>query len=243
MKTFTTLLAMFLFSLAPFTHAASIAPCIIEAVEFKNGKLVGAVPRASLSGWWNAKLKLGSDDPDAYEFLTIEKNGENQKIRVETCQQYTNAIGQGAIAFTTADMVMEGYFASAVSTLQFMGKALPSTNALPDNFLSQLPLSLLSWNGSDERVQIEADTRSGKTLKDYVRMGKVTGFKSKLHGLTFAANGRDFTVSEQARGDWNGDGAEDALIQVAWHYQGGSGFGVEQYVFAKKTLLPLPSRP
>ena len=234
---------MFLFSLAGFTHAATIAPRIIVGVEFTKGKLVGVVPPASLSGWWNAKLKLGSDDPDAYNFLTIEKNGRNQKIRVETCRQYTNAIRQGAVAFTGFDMAMEGYFASAVSTLQFMDKALPSTNALPDNFLSQLPLSLLSWNGTDERMQIEADTRSGKTLKDYVRIGKATGFKSKLHGLSFAANGKDYWVNETARGDWDGDGAEDALIQVSWHYQGGSGFGAEQYVFAKKVLLPIPSHP
>ena len=99
-----------------------------------------------------------------------------------------------------------------------MGTAQASTHPLPDNFLAQLPVSLLGWVGSDEEAKINADTSKGMTLKDYARSGKVTKFKPGNHGLQFQTEGKDFAVEELARGDWDGDGTEDALISVTWHY-------------------------
>ena len=117
--------------------------------------------------------------------------------------------------------------------MKFIGAAQPSTHPLPDNFLTQLPVSLLGWVGSDEEARINQDTIKGMTLKDYARSGKVTKFKPGKHGLQFQTEGKDFAVEELARGDWDGDGTEDALVSVTWHYREGSGFGYELYVVTK----------
>ena len=124
-------------------------PQVTSSIDFTTTTLTGPVSKATLATWWNTKLKIGSEDPDAYEFLTTT-NGQDKRLRVETCQQYTNAIQQGAYSFTTADMAMECWFIRAAGTLKFIESAQPSTHPLPDNFLSRLPVSLLGWVGSDE---------------------------------------------------------------------------------------------
>ena len=208
-------------------------PQVVAEINFTTSTLTGPVSKTTLATWWNTKLKIGSEDPDAYEFLTLSTNGQDKRLRVETCQQYTNAIQQGAYSLTTADMAMECSFIRAAGTLKFMGTAQASTHPLPDNFLAQLPVSLLGWVGSDEEAKINADTSKGITLKDYAWSGKVTKFKPGNHGLQFQTEARDFAVEELARGDWDGDGTEEALVSVTWHYREGSGFGYELRVVTK----------
>lgn len=208
---------------------------------------MGPIPQAEAKRLWTAKLKIGSQDADAYEFL-ITTNGQDKRIRVETCQQYTNATQQGACSLTTADMAMESWFMRAAGTLKFMGTAQASTHPLPHNFLALLPVSLLGWFGSDEEAKLKADTSIGMTLKNYARSGIVTKLKQTKHGLHFQTEAKDFTIEELARGDWDGDGKEEALVSVTWHYQEGSGFGFELYVATKSAnglnlrLNPLPLR-
>ena len=213
------------------------SPSITSSIAFATSNLTGPVSKAQLATWWNAKLKIGSGDPDAYEFLT-STNGQVQRLRVETCQQYTNAIQQGAYSLTTADMATEVWFKRAAGTLKFMATAQTSTQPLPDAFLSQLPVSLVGWNGSDEEAQINQDTIKGITLQDYARSGRVKKFKPGNHTLHFQTDARDFALEELARGDWNGDGTEDALISVTWHYKGGSGFGYALYAVTRSTNSP-----
>lgn len=229
--------ALFHLACATTPHKKSSSPTITSSIDFTTTTLTGPVSKASLATWWNKKLKIGSEDPDTYEFL-ITTNGQDKRLRVETCQQYTNAIQQGAYSLTTADMAMECSFIRAAGTLKFMGTAQASTHPLPDNFLAQLPVSLLGWVGSDEEAKINADTSKGITLKDYARSGKVTKFKPGNHGLQIQTEGKDFAVEELARGDWDGDGTEEALVSVTWHYREGSGFGYELYVAMKSANGP-----
>jgi hypothetical protein len=212
----------------------SINPRVTTRVEFTSSTLTGPVHKTQLATWWNTKLKIGSEDPDAYEFLTLSTNGQQTRIRVETCAEYTNAILQGSYSLTTADMAMERWFVRAVGTLRFIESAKPSTHVLSDDFLTQLPVSVLGWSGSDEEAQINADTRKGMTLNDHARSGRVTKLKAQEHSLSFQTLPKDFAVEELARGDSNGDGFEDALIFVAWHYREGSGFGYELYVLSSQ---------
>ena len=223
-------------------------PRVLCRIQFTTAHLAGPVSKDQLATWWTTKLKIGSADTDAYEFLTLSTNGQNQRLRVETCQQYTNAIHQGAVALTSADMAMDSWFRRAAGTLQFIEKAQPSSHSLPDNFLSLLPVSLLGWHGSDEEAQIKQDTRKGITLKDYARSGKVRKLKHQGHDISFQTEGQDFWIEELARGDVDGDGFEDALILVTWHYREGSGFGYELCVVTKSAngrslhLTPLSLR-
>ena len=215
-------------------------PSITATIDFTTTTLSGPVSKDQLASCWTTKLKIGSSENDAYEFLTLSTNGQDKRIRVETCQQYTNAIHQGAFAFTTFDMTMQGWFQRAAGTLQFIESATPSTHPLPDSFLSHLPVSLLGWHGSDAEAQIKQDTRKGITLKDYARSGKVKNLKRERHQIRFQTEGQDFGIEELARGDVDGDGFEDALVFVTWHYREGSGRGYELQVWSRNKLRPFP---
>ena len=120
--------------------------------------------------------------------------------------------------------------------MQFIEKTKTSTNPLRDNFLTQFPVSLLGWHGSDEEAQIEKDSRKGITLKDYSRSGKAKHLKRERHQISFQTEGQDFWIEELARGDFDGDGFEDALVFVTWHYQEGSGRGYALHIFTKQTV-------
>jgi hypothetical protein len=140
---------------------------IVANIEFTSATFTGPVPKTELATWWNTKLKIGSEDPDAYEFLTISTNGKQTKVKVQTCAEYTNAILQGSYSLTTADMAMDSWFFRAAGILRFMEKAHLSRRPLSSDFLTRVPVSILDWNGSDEEAQINADTRKGMTLNDY----------------------------------------------------------------------------
>lgn len=211
--------------------ARSLAPRIIGSIEFMGGNMSGSVQQKTLGAWWTEKLKLGTD-AEAYEFLTAT-NGQNKRIRTETCQQYTNATGQGAYAPTTADMASEVWFVQAVAILTFMEKAQPYRHPLDDDFLSRLPVSLVGWSGSDEENRINTDTSNGLTLQHYARLRKLTKWKQAGHVLKFETQTKNFAVEELACGDSDGDGTEDALIFVMWRYRGGSGFGYELQLVRK----------
>lgn len=222
------LAAIFLTVLSCTTIPNATVPRITARIEFVGGSLLGTVPKVELTDWWERKLKIGSVEPDAYNFL-VGTNGPGERIRVETCQQYTDAIKQGAYALTTVDMGMDSWFQRASGALKFMEQAKQSAKPLPGDVLNNLPVSLLGWHGSDQENQLKADTRKGMTLNDYERSGKVKNLKWKRHQLSFQTEGMDFSIEELARGDVDGDGFEDALIFVTWHYQGGSGHGHEVY--------------
>ena len=70
-------------------------PQVVAEINFTTAMFTGPVSKDQLTNWWSQKLKIGSDEVDAYEFLT-GTNGQDKRLRVETCQQYTNAIQQGA---------------------------------------------------------------------------------------------------------------------------------------------------
>jgi len=96
-------------------------------------------------------------------------------------------------------------------------------------------------HGSDEEAQITKDTRKGITLKDYARSGKVKNLKRDNHQVSFQTKGQDFWVEELARGDADGDGFEDALLFVTWHYREGSGRGYALQVWSRNKLRPFHS--
>jgi hypothetical protein len=213
-------------------------PRITSVIEFSSATLTGSVPKTELATLWNAKLKIGAEDPDAYKFLTISTNGRQTKLRVETCAEYTNAIQQASYSLTTADMATESWFVRAAGTLRFIESAKPSTHPLPD-FLARLPVSVLGWSGSDEETQINDDTRKGLTLKDYARSGKVQHLNRNGHLLAFSTAFQDYSIEELGRGDLNGDKVEDALLFVTWHYREGSGRAYELYLVAKSRNGPI----
>ena len=79
------------------------------------------------SNLMSQKIRIGSDDPNAYQFLS--KNGTNN-IKVESVNEYRAAIKSGFAARTTADMTTEGWFLQVDHVLSFMERVKPSQHSL-----------------------------------------------------------------------------------------------------------------
>ena len=121
--------------------------------------------------------------------------------------------------------------------LEFMTKVQPSIHSyLKGNYLKDLPVDVLmsSLNACDGETSdkfdkiLKRDSEKGKTLKSYTRFFAplhVTKVKEKGSTLSFydATMEIDYSIREIGRGDVDGDGSEDALIEIGWHTQGTMG--------------------
>jgi hypothetical protein len=77
-------------------------------------------------------------------------------------------------------------------------------------------------------IILKRDAEKGKTLKDYAGFFAsihVTKFKEQGNTLSFYDSDFEvgYYIKEIARGDLNGDGVEDALIEIGWHTEGTMG--------------------
>jgi hypothetical protein len=208
-----------------------IAPRLIQPLEFASFTVSDIHSQQGASNLMSLKIKVGSEASDAYEFMTTK--GDAPRIRVETVNEYKAAIKAGYSPCNTFEVTMESWFKTACATLNFMAQAQPSRHSYLDKrFLERLPVTVLNWNGA-EGDELKQDAAKGMTLKDrtaakaqrHIHKLKVAG-----NTMTFSDAGCDYSVSELARGDFDSDGNEDALITVALYHQGGSGRGYAMYV-------------
>jgi hypothetical protein len=93
-----------------------------------------------------------------------------------------------------------------------------------------LSVSFLDWVGSEQRASLESDTAKGMCLRDYLNKGKIKSLKKLKNGISFEDDGNKMFISELARGDYDGDDYEDALIYCANYYIGGSGRYYTPYI-------------
>ena len=227
---------------------------LLAPLEFASFTVHTNLTKEAASTLMREKVKVGSDDADAYEFLALPANPPansnpaqppglpaiGQRIRVETVEQYLAALKQGAAPFTTFDLSMNTYFYSTAASLRFVAGATESRRSfLPTRLLTQLPVSVLEFNESDQSGELERAARNGPTLDDYRLKGKLSRFQSTATSLTFESPDRRYLITELARGDFNHDGFEDSLILVYWHHEDGSGFWVEIQLVQRSATGPL----
>ena len=212
----------------------NLAPRLIQPLEFAGFTVSQINSREGVTNLLNQKIRIGTDDPTAYDFLS--RAGSNN-ITVQTVNQYRAGIKAGYSAYTTADISAESWFIEANIVLSFMERARPSAHSFfTANDLKLLPVSILNWNEGDERKELENDAGKGMTLKDCFAVKAkhpIHAFKQKDNTMTFSDNTCDYCVTELARGDSDRDGCEDALIMIATYYQGGSGRGYQTWVASR----------
>jgi len=184
------------------------------------------------------KVKVGSDDDDAYNFLALPASpsasnnpaqppglpSTGQRIRVETVEQYVAALKRDARPFTTFDISMDSWFRPTAATLLFLSQAEESRrSSLPKDFSTQLlyslPVRFLNYHGAGN----EADL----TVRHPPHSDKLWIFNSDQISVQFEFDGKRYYLTELARGDFNHDGFEDSLVAIQWRYVEGSGVGVE----------------
>ena len=93
-----------------------------------------------------------------------------------------------------------------------------------------LSVSILSWVGSEERIRLESDTKKGVSLKDYLKSGRIKSVKKSKNRISFEAGHKKYIIDEVVRGDYDGDGYEDSIIDCAEYYIQGSGRSYSCYI-------------
>lgn len=223
-----------IFAAECIAKAAPISPRLIEPLEFAHFTVTNIPSQQRARELMAEKIRVGSKDADAYDILS--KAGVGPKKHVETVKQYRAAKNDGYSASTSFDLAMESFFTTTETTLNFMDQAKPSQLSLfSTKDLNRLPVSVLSWNEGSERDRLKKEAKKGMTLLDCTASSKhpIQKLKFKAHSITFSDDGCDYEVQELARGDYDHDGCEDALICVASYNRGGSGRGYESFIVTR----------
>jgi|GEM_PF-1920204 len=218
----------------------------------------GPITRSQAMSLLKEKVKMNSKEADDYAFLVLPATpqaisnpaappalpAEGRRVRVETVHAYLEALKQGAAPFTTVDMTVDEVFQATAATLKFLSQAVDARRSmLPANLLAELPVSILGFNDSDQERALKQATAKGLTLRDYSRSGKLQKFRPTAASLQFESANKTYHLTELARGDFNGDGLEDSLVAVSWHYRGGTGLGCSMLLVQRVAGNPLTVQP
>ncbi|NBQ69170.1 MAG: hypothetical protein EBU46_10170 [Nitrosomonadaceae bacterium] len=215
---------------------------------------IGPITRSQAMGLFNEKVKLDSKNADDYAFLVLPAPPQaisnpaappalpivGQRVRVETVAEYLAALKRGAAPFTTFDQAVDEVFHSTAATVKFLNQSVESQRSLlPVKLLVELPVSVLGFNDTDQERELATATAKGLRLSDYSRSGKLQKFVSTATTLMFESPNRTYHLTELARGDFNGDGLEDSLVAVHWHYREGTGSGQSMFLVQRVEGKPL----
>lgn len=220
---------------------------LLAPLEFSRFTVRTNLTKAAVATLMREKVKVGSADADAYLFLALPASPSansnpaqppglptiGQRIRVETVEQYVEALKRGARPFTSFDIAMDIWFRPTAATLLFLSQAEESRRSLlpkdfPTKLLYSLPVRFLNYHGADQ----EADL----TLRDKPHSDKLWIFNSDPTSVQFEFNSKRYYLAELARGDFNHDGLEDSLVAIQWQPLEGSGWG-----WSCCWLKPLPT--
>ncbi len=182
---------------------------------------------------------------DGFDFFQYP---DGKTIRTETVEQFIYACEHyranspddknKAYAATTCDIQAEMWMNNIKDKLELMAKAQPSIHSyLNGKYLKELPVDILmsSLNACDGETSdkygkiLKADVKSGKALMDYTKrwaplhIVNLVWENDTTFRFTDATMEIDYYIKEIARGDFDGDGNEDAQILIGWHTQGTMG--------------------
>jgi hypothetical protein len=224
---------------APNTESqtSTIAPRLIEPLRFANFTVSQIHSAEGITNLLNEKVYAGIENPtpDCYDWVRL--SNQTNTFRAATINEFRASIEHDFYDSTTQDRIRYDWFKSASDILGFMQKAQPSQRSyLTGKYLLELPVSVLesSLNCCEGDVSdkfdkiLKRDAEKGKTLKSYTRFFAplhVTKVKEEANTLSFydATMEIGYYIKEIGRGDVDGDGDEDALIEIGWHTQGTMG--------------------
>lgn len=182
---------------------------------------------------------------DGFDFFQYP---DGKTIRTETIEQFIYACEHyranspddknKAYSATTCDIQAEMWMNNIKDKLELMAKAQPSIHSyLNGKYLKELPVDVLmsSLNACDGETSdkydkiLKTDVKTGKTMMDYTKrwaplhIVNLVWENDTTFRFTDATMEIDYYIKEIARGDFDGDGNEDAQILIGWHTQGTMG--------------------
>ena len=218
-------------------EASLIQPRLTEPLRFANFTVSQIHSEEGITNLLNEKVYVGFENPtpDCYDWTRLSDH--TNTFRAETINEFRANIEHDFYDRTTQDRIRFDWFKSVSDTLGFMQTAQPSQHSyLTGKYLLELPVSVLesSLNCCEGDVSdkfdkiLKRDAEKGKTLKSYTRFFAplhLTKVKEEVSTLSFydATMEIDYYIKEIGRGDVDGDGNEDALIEIGWHTQGTMG--------------------
>jgi len=208
-------------------QTSPIPPSLIEPLRFANFTVSDINSLEGASNLMNEKVYLGKEITDPADFDWAVSDQSTNLIHCETVKDFKAQVQNKSSDETGFGRAKYQWVDACADTLDFIAKARPSQHSyLNKNYFMDLPGSVLLGSMSGEQEELlDRDKLMGLRFKDYTKPGQtlyLTDFKYMDGGLRFrdSVNDYGYLVKELARGDWDGDGNEDALILVAWHTEG-----------------------
>jgi hypothetical protein len=216
------------------TEDSSASPRLLAPIEFTDFSVTGPVSSQGANQLLNERVKIGSADADAYEFLVRDEGQAQKRVQVETVAAYLAARRSGAYPYTTFDLAMDSFFEQAGSALVFFQRALPAkTNLLDHASLLNLSVSFVQSPEEAGSERNARDVKNGLRLKDYARSHTIWGVhQTSPTKLQFTTGDMDYDVELLACGDYDHDGYEDGLLFVAAIHHEGSGRSYNAYLIS-----------
>ena len=146
---------------------------------------------------------------------TLGNNGDRRVVR--TCREYDAAILAGYTPVSNADIGLAAFFKYPCGTLQLLERAtLHKRSFLPAGDqvlfdLKLLPLTLFPVMTDYE--QTYGRDIEGETFYDQVEKGEMEVIENTAHQFECKSLGSEYSLTEVARADFNGDGTEDILFR------------------------------
>lgn len=214
--------------LTPATQPLS--PALLAPIEFENFSVMGPVTARGVDQLFTERVKLGSAEADAYEFLGHDAGA--RRVRTETVAAYLKARNAGAYPYTTFDLSMDSFFVRTAAALVFLQQAQPAqTNLLARRSLLDLPAAVVHLSGQSGS---ERAVKRGFRIRDGERAGAIRGIRrSGPNELTLTAGDRDYVLELVALGDFDRDGFQDGLLLVAAYHREGSSRSFEVYLVSQ----------
>ena len=214
-------------------------PRLLAPIEFDDFNVVGPVTAKGVGHLMTERVKIGSADADAYDFLVRGEGQEQKRVHVETVAEYLQARKAGAYPYNTFDLSMDSFFERTASALVFLQQAQPAKTNYPNGTsLLNLSVSFVYFPEQDGIDRIANDVKSGLLLKDYARNHTIWNVKKiSLNEISFTTGLMDYDVELVACGDYDHDGFEAGLLYVIYHYHEGSGLGCCTYLMSPKNRV------
>lgn len=200
-------------------HAAGA--CLSMPLAFETETAQGCPDAATIERLMDAPLPIGSQSPETGKPEGVEltsPDDETARKFVRSCRVYSEAVQQGWYAATQMQMNLEGFMRVACGSLlalEASQKAISSrfdAEAVSFQTLSLLPVDVLPALSPDTEEALALLKKGNFSVGMMVATGDVLTRSGNPDQLELAYAGVASTYGEVARGDFNGDGAEDLLV-------------------------------